>query len=92
MYHEVAQEITHGSAISEKIFTYGYFLDFLVLASQQAYASEASSKVTLPESLCLLLERMETSQGFLHFLHLMNKPHTAGHSLMPTQAMITAVK
>jgi len=48
-------------------------------------------KLTVPEGLCLLLERMELSKGFINFQQQTNRPHTSKNSLLPTKALLAAV-
>lgn len=67
--------ITNGTKFEGKIFTFGFFLDFLVLITQIIYIDEdPKKKLSLPEGLCLLLERMELSRGFIHFQQQTNRP------------------
>jgi hypothetical protein len=48
-------------------------------------SEEDKAKATLinSEKLCLLLERMELSRGFLNFAQKTHRPHTSKMSLLP---------
>ena len=51
------------------LFSFGFFLDFLALIALTAYVEDDQvfQKVTVAESVVLLLERMELSKGFKNF-------------------------
>lgn len=64
-----------------------------MLITQIIYVDEDPlKKLNVPEGLCLLLERMELSKGFINFQQQTNKPHTSKNSLLPTKALLAAVK
>ncbi len=68
IYWETAMKITHGGKHEGRIFTFGFFLDLIVLITQIIYVDEDPlKKLNVPEGLCLLLERMELSKGFINF-------------------------
>lgn len=60
----------HFKIINENlVFPFGFFLDFLALIAMTAYIEDESNervfeKVSIPESIVLLLERMDLSRGF----------------------------
>lgn len=90
IYWETAIAISEGGKLEGKIFTFGFFLDLIVLISRQSYCED--SNVQLGEGVCLLFERMELSKGFTNFQHHTNRPHTAKNSLMPTKQMHRALQ
>lgn len=60
--------ISKGGWLEGKIFTFGFFLDFLVLMTQVIYVDDDPlKKFTVADGLCLLLEWMELSKGFINF-------------------------
>lgn len=74
------------------LFTFGFFLDFLVLIALTSYVEdEVFQKVTIPESVVLLLERMELSRGFSNFEEKMHRTHSAASSLLPPNHIIQMI-
>jgi len=74
-----------------KLFTFLKFLDLLVRFSKASYGSQDSElgspqqNLIQAEMLCLLLERMELSKGFLNFEKKTSKPHTSKLTLLPSK-------
>ena len=57
MYWETAVNASSGGKLEGKVFTFGFFLDFLVMVTQIAYVDEVSrEKMSISEGICLLLE------------------------------------
>jgi hypothetical protein len=72
-----------------RVFTFLKFIDLLVKFSRASYGNhEQQSNLILAEMLCLLLERMELSKGFLNFEKKTSRPHTSKLTLLPSKAMI----
>ena len=67
IYWETSLQATDGGASEGKIFTFGFFLDFIVLVVLEGYCEEGTRKLTPAEGLCFLLERMELSKGYVEF-------------------------
>lgn len=73
------------------LFSFGFFLDFLALIALTAYIEDESNervfqKVSVPESVVLLLERMELSRGFSNF---QNSQY--GSTLLPPHNIIQMI-
>lgn len=75
------------------MFTFGFFLDFLALIALTAYVEDEQifQKVTVPESVVLLLERMELSRGFSNFEEKMHRTHSSASSLLPPNHIIQLI-
>ena len=57
VYWEIAMQASQGGKLEGKIFTFGFFLDFIVLLTSVIYVDEDPlKKLTVAEGLCLLLE------------------------------------
>ncbi len=62
------------------------YLDFLVKCAKQSYYDDNNPCILIDaEMLCLLLERMELSKGFLNFEKKTYKPHTSRLTLLPSK-------
>ena len=64
------------------------FVDALVRCSHLAYNTLENSNFLSAEMVCLLLERMELSKGFINFEKRTFKPHISRTSLIPSKQMI----
>jgi hypothetical protein len=79
----------HFKIINEStVFTFGFFLDFLALIALTAYIEDEANekvfqKVSIPESVVLLLERMDLSRGFANI--------QCGTSLLPPTSVIQLI-
>jgi hypothetical protein len=79
----------HFKIINESpSFSFGFFLDFLALIALTAYIEDEASekvfqKVSIPESVVLLLERMDLSRGFSNIQN--------GTSLLPPTSVIQLI-
>ena len=92
VYWETAVNASSGGKLEGKVFTFGFFLDFLVMVTQVAYVDEVSrEKMSISEGICLLLEWMELSKGFVRFQQQTSWPQTSKNSLLPSKALLTAV-
>ena len=77
-------------------FLLAFFLDFLALLAMTAYIEDESTervfqKVSIPESVVLLLERMELSRGFSNFEEKLCRTRSEASTLLPPQAVIQQV-
>ena len=84
------------SRFENSLFSFGFFLDFIALLAMTAYIEDESTekvfqKVSIPESVVLLLERMELSRGFSNFEEKLSRTHSAASSLLPPQTVIQQV-
>lgn len=73
-----------------KILPFGFFLDFVALIALTAYIEDEANekvfqKVSIPESVVLLLERMELSRGFS------NLSSQFGSTLLPPNNIIQMI-
>jgi hypothetical protein len=76
-----------------RVFTFLKFIDLIVRFGKASYGSpqmsaDQSNNLIVAEMLCLLLERMELSKGFLNFEKRSSRPHTSKLTLLPSKAMI----
>lgn len=68
------------------MFTFAYFLDFLVLIGNSIFMKKGKS-VSNPESVVLLFERMEVSTGFANFEQKMHRTQSSASSLLPPDSI-----
>jgi len=84
--------MAHGDFIEKmagRVFTFMQFLDMLVRYASVSYSIKAeSSGLILADALCMLLERMELSKGFVNFEKRSHRPHTAKQTLLPTKTTL----
>lgn len=78
------------------VLTFAKFLYVLVKAAYFAYESTGQQNTqdtpySIAERLCMLLERMELSNGFTNLEKKTNRPHTSRTSLLPPESLITKV-
>jgi|LauGreDrversion4_2_1035121.scaffolds.fasta_scaffold78303_3 hypothetical protein len=76
-----------------KVFTFAKFLDMIVRYAKVSYGNfdleqTNSPNLILAEMLCLLLERMELSKGFMNIEKKTSRPHTSKLTLLPTKAIV----
>ena len=67
------------------------FIDSLVRCAHLAYNTMQNTQFLSAEMVCLLLERMELSKGFVNFEKKTNKPHISRTSLIPSKNMIREI-
>jgi hypothetical protein len=89
VYQQTAYEIVqmHMGGVSFKtvgrVFSFPRFLDIIVRYAKTSYGTfeadihQISGGLIQSEMICLLLERMELSKGFLSFEKRVNRPHTS---------------
>lgn len=101
VYQQTALDIVQNAGMEigtksiGKVFTFLKFLDLLVKfakASYQNYDSSHSQNIILAEMICLLLERMELSKGFLNFEKRTYRPHTSKLTLLPSKSIIQQIQ
>jgi hypothetical protein len=87
-YKHAATQLSKSYDIKEenKLFTFAYFLDYLVLLGNAIFMKKAK-KVSNPESVVLLLEKMEVSKGFCNFEQKMHRTQSSSSSLLPTESI-----
>lgn len=69
-----------------RVFTFMHFLDMIVRYALVAYSVKTESGgLILAEALCMLLERMELSKGFVNFEKRSHRPHTSKQTLLPSK-------
>ena len=70
-----------------RYFTFFKFVDLIAKCAKTAYTDHSTPQNNLLESemLCLLLERMELSKGFINFEKRTSKPHTSKVTLLPSK-------
>jgi hypothetical protein len=87
-FKHAATQLSKSYDIKEenKLFTFAYFLDFLVLLANAAFIKKGK-KVSNPESVVMLLERMEISRGFANFEAKMHRTHSSASSLLPPESI-----
>jgi hypothetical protein len=88
VYKHATTQLSKSYDIKEenKLFTFAYFLDFLVLIGNSIFIKKGK-KVGNAESVMLLLERMEISRGFANFEEKMHRTHSSASSLLPSEAI-----
>ena len=76
-----------------RYFTFFKFIDFLAKCAKVSYSDQNNTQLNLIESemLCLLLERMELSNGFINFEKKTSKPHTSKITLLPSKLVISNI-
>jgi hypothetical protein len=82
------------------MFTFPSFLDLLVRFAKASYGSfqqdlgivTQDGNLILAEMICLLLERMELSKGFLTFEKRTNRPHTSKITLLPSKLLVQQIQ
>jgi hypothetical protein len=82
-----------------RMFTFLKFIDLLVRFSKASYGTAAdmvdlgspSQNLILAEMICLLLERMELSKGFVNIEKKTYRPHTSKLTLLPSRAIIQQI-
>lgn len=79
-----------------RVFTFHKFIDLLVRFSKASYGNsemngDQSNNLIVAEMLCLLLERMELSKGFLNFEKKSSRPHSSKLTLLPSKGMIQQI-
>lgn len=92
------QQISHKQLGQQ--FTFSHFLDMLVRLSKTSYGmtfdsfnfSKSRSTLILAEMVCLLLERMELSKGFMDFEKKTCRPHTSKLTLLPSKQVINQIQ
>lgn len=67
------------------------FSEAALSADRQAYSAYRQSKLLEAEMLCLLLERMELSQGFNNHEKKTNRPHTSKITLLPRKQVMASL-
>jgi len=78
-----------------KCFTFFRLLDLLVESAVQAFSDpffNQGGTMSLAEMMCLLLERMELSQGFTLIERKMSRTHTSQHTLLPSKTVVKRIK
>lgn len=88
VYEKAAGKLSKNYDIKEenKLFTFAYFLDFLVLLGNSIFIKKGK-KVSNAESVVLLLERMEISEGFSNFEQKMHRTQSSSSSLLPPKSV-----
>ena len=80
-----------------RMFTFLKFIDLLVRFSKASYGTadtdlgSPSQNLILAEMICLLLERMELSKGFVNIEKKTYRPHTSKLTLIPSRAIIQQI-
>lgn len=80
-----------------RLFTFLKFLDMIVRFSKASYGTadmdlgSPQHNLILAEMICLLLERMELSKGFLNIEKKTSRPHTSKLTLLPSKVMIQQI-
>jgi hypothetical protein len=74
-----------------RMFTFLKFIDLLVRFSKASYGTDLGSPLILAEMICLLLERMELSKGFVNIEKKTYRPHTSKLTLLPSRAIIQQI-
>ena len=105
--YDQEQLLDQATKRAGRFFTFAKFLDVLLKCAkmtfsgsisggatsidQQAYSAYRQSKLLEAEMLCLLLERMELSQGFNNHEMKTNRPHTSKITLLPRKQVIESI-
>ena len=72
-----------------RMMTFLKFIDMIVRFSKASYGTadrdlgSSQQNLILAEMICLLLERMELSKGFINFEKRTSRPHTSNLTLLP---------
>jgi hypothetical protein len=80
-----------------RMFTFLKFIDLLVRFSKASYGTadidlgSPQQNLILAEMICLLLERMELSKGFVNIEKKTYRPHTSKLTLLPSKAIIQQI-
>ena len=80
-----------------KCFTFFRFLDLIVECAIGAFSDPFFNKVgqqplIMAEMMCLLLERMELSTGFMQIEKKMHRTHTSKQTLLPSRASVKQIQ
>ena len=101
--HDSDQLLDAATKRAGRFFTFAKFLDVLMKCAKMTFSEQASSadklaysayrqsKLLEAEMLCLLLERMELSQGFNNHEKKTNRPHTSKITLLPRKQVMSSL-
>lgn len=87
IYTEASKTLSKNYDIKEenKLFTFAYFLDFIVLLSYEAF--KKAKALGKAEPVVMLLESMEKSEGFCNFEGKMHRTQSSSSSLLPPESV-----
>jgi len=88
--------MAHGDFVEKvagRVFTFMHFLDLVVRYASVSYSIKTNlNGLILAEALCMLLERMELSKGFVNFEKRSHRPHTSKQTLLPSKMTLAQIQ